>query len=226
MIYWLKQARVFALLVAIGCVGSSSSGDESLRVQVSDPEVASSELPEELPLVSLERITQLKQAAASADASQKIGLFADFSLHSGKKRFFVVDLETRHVLESGLVAHGHCQESEPGVRFSNEPGSNCSSEGKYRIGKSYFGTFGLAFKLHGLDETNSKAFERFVVMHAHPCVYDEETEYEICESEGCPTLSPAMLETTQAWMDTVSRPVLLWVYQSQQPSSDKAPVAG
>ena len=98
LIYWLKQARVFALLVAIGCVGSSSSGDESLRVQVSDPGSGVIRAARRAPLVSLERITQLKQAAASADASQKIGLFADFSLHSGKKRFFVVDLETRHVL--------------------------------------------------------------------------------------------------------------------------------
>ena len=115
--------------------------------------------------------------------SQTIGLFTDFSPASGEKRFFIVELSTKKILDSGLVAHGHCQEDEEAVRFSNVPNSNCSSEGKYRVGKSYFGTFGLAFKLHGLDETNSKAFERFVVMHAHPCVYDEETEHEICESE-------------------------------------------
>jgi len=161
----------------------------------------------------MRRIQDLRAYAKTKGYSTRYGLFADLGAFSGDARFHIVDLKAEEILHSGLVAHGHCREQEVQVRFSNEPGSNCSSEGKYSIGESYMGQFGLAYKLEGLDETNSNAFERYIVMHAHACVYDEAVTYEICESEGCPTLSPAMLETTSELLGTQTSPVLLWVYR-------------
>ena len=133
---------------------------------------------------------------------------------SGKKRFFVYNLEKDSVEAAGLVAHGSgSYKGTSELFFSNKPNSNCTSLGKYKIGGSYNGKFGLAFKLYGLDNTNSNAFERFVVLHAHSCVPEEEVNpLPICESWGCPTVSPTFLTTLKEYIDSANKPILLWIY--------------
>ncbi|SDD16688.1 murein L,D-transpeptidase catalytic domain-containing protein [Niabella drilacis] len=138
-------------------------------------------------------------------------------LPSSRKRFFVYDLNQDAVITSGLVTHGRCSERWlEGRRYSNEMGSRCTSLGHYRIGSSYQGTFGLAYKLYGLDSSNNKAFERFVVLHSHACVPENEVDYEICQSDGCPTVSPAFLKQLQSIIDTSAKPILLSIYDSGQ----------
>jgi hypothetical protein len=61
------------------------------------------------------------------------------------------------------------------IQFSNSANSLCTSLGKYKIGNVYNGKFGLAFKRYALDTTNSNAYNRFVVLPAHPCVPNAET---------------------------------------------------
>ncbi len=142
-----------------------------------------------------------------------ICFLVDMRISSGKKRFFVYDMQRDSVLESGLVAHGTGSGSGDSLHFSNEPGSNSTSLGRYRIGNPYQGTFGLAYKLHGLDETNSRAFERFVVLHSHECVPDTETApYNICRSWGCPTVAPAYLVTLKKYLDKTEKPMLLDIF--------------
>ncbi|RYE13630.1 MAG: peptidase, partial [Sphingobacteriales bacterium] len=117
----------------------------------------------------------------------------DMSIPSGKQRFFVYNFSTDKIEEAGLVTHGSGSiTGKQELFFSNVPGSNCTSLGRYKIGKPYRGRFGLAYKLFGLDETNSKAFERFVVLHSHGCVPNREVyPLPICPSLGCPTVAPA-----------------------------------
>jgi len=74
-----------------------------------------------------------------------ICFLADMQLPSGKDRFFVYDLGKDLILLAGLVAHGSGNKDfsfHPS--FSNIDGSNCTSLGRYRIGKPYPGRFGLA----------------------------------------------------------------------------------
>ncbi|MEO6723125.1 MAG: murein L,D-transpeptidase catalytic domain-containing protein [Ferruginibacter sp.] len=138
----------------------------------------------------------------------------DMSIASGKKRFFVYNLKKDSVEFSGLVAHGSGSDATAGLYFSNTSGSNCTSLGKYKIGKPYYGTFGLAYKLHGLDKTNSNAFNRFVVLHAHACIPNNEVQpLEICRSWGCPTVSPTFLTHLQSYIDKSKKPLLLWIFQ-------------
>ena len=138
----------------------------------------------------------------------------DMKIASGKKRFFVYNLQKDSIEMAGLVAHGSgSDKGTDELFFSNTPNSNCTSLGKYRIGKSYMGTFGLAYKLYGLDNTNSKAFDRFVVLHAHSCVPNEDVDpVPICESWGCPTVAPAFLSELKTVIDKSAKPVLLWIY--------------
>jgi hypothetical protein len=93
------------------------------------------------------------------------------TLPSGQNRFFIYDITKDTIRNSGLVTHGRCNEMWlDGRKYSNTPGCGCTSLGKYKIGNSYMGRFGLAYKLYGLDKTNNNAFKRFVVL-LHTNVY-------------------------------------------------------
>lgn len=139
----------------------------------------------------------------------------DMSIPSGRQRFFIYSFETGKVENAGLVTHGAGSiTGGDELYFSNVPGSSCTSLGKYKIGNAYQGRFGLAYKLHGLDKTNSKAFERFVVLHGHSCVpADEVYPLPICPSLGCPTVAPEFLKKLAGYIDASGKPVLLEIYK-------------
>lgn len=167
-------------------------------------------------------ITKLKLKSAGAATYARLHNFnsnycfmVDMSLPSGKQRFFVYNLKKDSIEYAGLVTHGSGSiTGTDELYFSNEPNSGCTSLGKYKIGGSYQGRFGLAYKLYGLDKTNSKAFERFVVLHSHLCVPSAEVyPVPICPSLGCPTVSPGFLKTLTSYLDKSTKPVLLEIYK-------------
>lgn len=161
---------------------------------------------------------QSKSASAKAFAKQNhfntsICFLIDMSLPANRKRFFVFDLENDSIQTSGLVTHGNCNQYWlEGRKYGNEIGCGCTSPGKYKIGKSYYGRFGLAFKLYGLDKTNSNAFKRYVVLHSHSCVPDKEVAEEVCQSNGCPTVSPIFLKRLEPMIKQSGKPILLWIF--------------
>ncbi|MFC0775838.1 murein L,D-transpeptidase catalytic domain-containing protein [Terrimonas alba] len=161
---------------------------------------------------------QLRASEARAFAQQKgyndiICFLIDMSLHSGQNRFFVYDLKRDTIRNSGLVTHGRCNQYWlEGRKYGNTVGCGCTSLGKYKIGNTYNGRFGLAYKLYGLDKTNDKAFQRFVVLHAHDCVPESEVKEDICQSDGCPTVSINYLQYLKPIIDASRKPVLLWIY--------------
>ncbi len=154
-----------------------------------------------------------KEFTKTKHYNQDIVFIADLSMHSGLERFAVMDLKKDSIMHNGLVAHGAGGKywSRNAV-FSNTPNSLCSSPGKYKIGSKYNGRFGKAYKLHGLDNTNSKAFERFIVLHAYDCVPDKNLYPEyLCNSEGCPMVSYKFLEVLSGYIDKSNKPILLWI---------------
>jgi hypothetical protein len=138
----------------------------------------------------------------------------DMRLPSGKNRFFVYNLLKDSLEASGLVTHGKGSENESGILFfSNTPNSNCTSLGKYKIGSSYNGNFGLSYKLLGLDKTNSRALDRAVVLHSYFGVPTTEVyPASICVSEGCPAVSAPFFSQLKGYMDESAEPILLWIY--------------
>jgi hypothetical protein len=136
------------------------------------------------------------------------------SLPSGQGRFFIYDLLNDTINKSGVVTHGRCNKLWlEGRKYSNEPGCGCTSLGKYKIGASYTGRFGLAYKLHGLDATNNNSFKRYIVLHAHECVPERETKDEICQSDGCPTVAPVFLQQLKPIIHKSPKPILLWIFE-------------
>jgi hypothetical protein len=168
---------------------------------------------EEYQRIALKVSTQ-RSFLAHHGFNTRICFLADMQLSSGKNRFFVYDLQNDSILLAGLVAHG-CGNKDFSIdpSFSNVDGSNCTSLGKYRIGKPYQGKFGLAYKLYGLDPTNDQAFNRNVVLHAFKAVPEGETApFPICNSRGCPMLAPAFLQQLQPLIDRSPKPIMLWIF--------------
>jgi hypothetical protein len=162
---------------------------------------------------------QLKVAEAIKFIQQKnynesVCFLVDMSLPSNQNRFFVYDLKNDSLQTTGLVTHGRCNQNWlEGRKYGNTVGCGCTSLGKYRIGNPYNGRFGLAFKLYGLDKTNDKAFDRFVVLHSHSCVPETEVKEDICQSDGCPTVAPGFLQQLKSIINASKKPVLLWIYE-------------
>ncbi|MBN8675630.1 MAG: murein L,D-transpeptidase catalytic domain family protein [Chitinophagales bacterium] len=171
--------------------------------------------------ISITTLQKLKSKAALAKSfteqnnyNRQICFLVDMSLPSSQNRFFVYNLKTDTLQNSGLVTHGRCNENWlEGRKYGNTVGCGCTSLGKYKIGYSYNGRFGLAFKLYGLDKTNDKAFERYVVLHGHDCVPETETNEEICQSDGCPTVAPGYLSQLKPIINASKKPVLLWIFE-------------
>jgi hypothetical protein len=181
-----------------------------------------SSLPKEV--ITLDHSTEDKLAAHVKEVqlfiskkpkyNDAIAFFIDMKIHSGKNRFFIYDLKKNEVIDQGLVAHG--SGSETGIvgklKFSNANNSLSTSLGKYCIGASYDGRFGKAYKLYGLDTTNSNAFERNVVLHKYSKVPYKEQEDAICNSLGCPMVHEKFFERIENILDKSEKSIILEIY--------------
>jgi hypothetical protein len=179
------------------------------------PETTTNKAKEEAYSLKLKgRARDLRTYAKRKGFSTEYCFLIDMSLPSGKNRFFIYDLEKDSITAAGLVAHGSCNTVFlRKARFSNTPNCGCSSVGRYKVGYPYKGRFGKAYKLHGLDSTNSNAFKRAVVLHAYDCIPDREIyPLSACNSLGCPMVSYRFLSKAAAVIDKAKKPVLLWVY--------------
>jgi len=204
---------VFFLLISLTWL-SSSGGSKYAGVNCN----FSKSVKEEISSATLARLKSKAVAAKKFtdenNYNERICFLLDMSLSSGQNRFFVYDLRKDTLYNSGLVTHGRCnQDWLEGRKYGNTVGCGCTSLGKYRIGNQYTGKFGLAFKLHGLDKTNDKAFDRYVVLHGHDCVPETPISDEICQSDGCPTVAPGFLQQLKPIINTSPKPVLLWIYE-------------
>lgn len=130
----------------------------------------------------------LERHRLSLRHTDRIGI-ADFSSPSRDPRFHVVDLASGQVT-SHRVAHGRGSDrGHTGFleQFSNDFGSNATSNGAYRTADFYHGKYGLSMRLNGLDWSNNNALERAIVVHqawyAEPDMIG--VHGKLGRSEGC-----------------------------------------
>lgn len=169
-----------------------------------------------------QKIEDAKAFCQDNNLNTDYAIFIDMSIHSGKYRLFVVDLKNDSVLSSGLCSHGCCDhdwgsdQSAEEPTFSNVSESHCSSLGKYKIGKRGWSSWGIHvnYKLHGLEASNSNAYERLIVLHSWSDVPDKELfPAGTPEGWGCPAISNSQLTYIDKLLKMQSEPVLLWVYK-------------
>ncbi|GAA5088533.1 murein L,D-transpeptidase catalytic domain family protein [Chryseobacterium ginsengisoli] len=160
------------------------------------------------------KVQEIKNYLKGKNYNQDLAVFINFKVHSGKYRYFVYDLKNDKILQKAIVAHGDgsvVKNSET-LQFSNVDGSHQSSLGKYEIRESYSGKFGKAYRLDGLDGTNSNARSRAIVLHSYYCIPDNESAYPACLSFGCPMLSKNAFNATAKYIDQSKQPIILYAF--------------
>lgn len=126
-------------------------------------------------------------------ANQKYLSIVDFSAHSSKSRYYLVDMTTGKVTALH-TSHGKGSDTNNdgyAERFSNTSGSEMSSLGFFRVAETYSGKHGLSIRLDGLSATNSRARARAVVIHS--ASYVSESSKKAGRSWGCFVLDPKYL---------------------------------
>lgn len=161
-----------------------------------------------------ERADELLDYCRSNGYNSRIALFVDLSLHSGRRRFVVWSFEQQRPILCCPVSHGSgAQRSHVRSRYaevSNEDGSHLSSIGRALIAERYEGSYGVAYRLDGLDDTNSNLRSRCVVLHG----WEYTTSFPIYPlatvgSWGCPVLSTRMMRRVDEILKNESNVVLL-----------------
>jgi hypothetical protein len=160
------------------------------------------------------KATSISEFLEDNHYNSNVCFLIDMSIQSSKKRFFVYNLKNDSIIASGLAAHGSCNNIYlKDAKFSNTPECGCSAKGKYKIGNKYKGRFGDAYKLYGLDSSNSNAYKRFIVLHSYSCVPDSESNQPICNSLGCPMVSYNFIAKISSIIEQSKQPILLWIFE-------------
>lgn len=217
LLFCMRKSILFPVFVLLFAAISAGAWYYSKLHARPPARIAINAVVEDSSMLSKQRFFtgRLKSYAIANKCNSRVCFLIDMSISSGKKRFFVYDIEKNIGIVSGLVTHGRCNEPWlKGRKYSNTEGSGCSSLGLYKVGAKYNGRFGPAYKLHGLDSSNSNAFRRFVVLHEMDCIPEEETfPFPICQSDGCPAVSHGFFKTMQQVVSTSGNPVLLYIYE-------------
>jgi hypothetical protein len=144
------------------------------------------------------RILELAQTevarAGAALWKRDLAAIADFGVHSALPRFHFANLEAGTV-ESFLVAHGQGSDHEHDgwlKHFSNVEGSNATSRGAYVTWEWYVGKYGTSVRLGGLDQDNSAALDRLIVLHAAEYARPDHIARfgKLGRSNGCFAMAP------------------------------------
>ena len=145
---------------------------------------------------------------------------ADLSVHSGKKRLYVCDYSEQKITERFMVSHG-CGSifwsrdySKENAKISNEKDSHCSSVGKYIIGEKGVSNWGIKvnYQLLGMDQTNSNASKREIVLHSWNAIPNNEVYPDgTPEGWGCPAVSNNSLREISDKITHSDKRILLWI---------------
>ena len=161
-----------------------------------------------------ERSAELLRFCREEGYNTHIALFVDLARHSGRSRFVVWSFDEQRPLLCCPVSHGsgspksHIRSAY--ARLSNEDGSHLSSVGRALVAERYEGRYGVAYRLDGLDDTNSMLRSRCVVLHG----WQHTTSFAIFPfatvgSWGCPVLSRRNMSRLDEILKNESRVVLL-----------------
>lgn len=117
----------------------------------------------------------------------------DYSQPSSTKRLYFLNLISGKA-EKYYVAHGVNTGDDIARSFSNEMNSKKTSLGFYITGSTYIGSHGESLFLHGIEKSNSRAFERAIVLHGADYVSMEflNKYRRMGRSWGCPAVSKAI----------------------------------
>src|SRR5262245_42898649 len=135
-------AGILFLLFSCSLLGKNQAGSFSLR----EDDLSKIDDRSSRNFILRSRLAEAKDFSLEKHFSTRYCFLIDMSIPSGKKRFFVYDFAVNNIVYSGLVSHGSGgihYSSDP--KFSNDPGSDCTSLGKYKVGEAYRGQYGKSY---------------------------------------------------------------------------------
>jgi hypothetical protein len=164
-------------------------------------------------LLPFEAFSKCIQGYHMYKPEKHIVAICDFTKESDKKRFIVLDLDSKKVISQTYVAHGVNSGDCMATSFSNEKESLKSSLGFFRIGSVVQSSVhGPSLLLDGLEKgINDNAREREIIIHSASYVGEEFVQkYGYTgHSHGCPAL-PA--EVMPELIPILSDGGLLYIY--------------
>ena len=152
--------------------------------------------------------------------NEHYALFVDYSIPSGRPRLFVWDFHKHKILTSSYVMHGPGRGSTAKRPvFSNEPGSECSSLGRFLVTKEHGATLKRSFRLKGMDADNQTAYARGLMIHSSGWVNNHCWMNYIplhrSSCQGCVTVSSKGRKYLWKLVNNEEKPLLLWNFVSK-----------
>lgn len=169
---------------------STPSVPKSPQVTLREKILATSDVPEK----ALDNAFKYFNDHQSVIRNKDYMIIFDIAQHSGKRRFFLINLKTGGVT-SLHTAHGIGSDSDhDGVAtsFGNVSGSKKSSLGFMLTAEEYVGKHGGSMRLDGQESRNSKVRSRAIVVHS--ASYVSPSLSKMGRSEGCPALPLANIK--------------------------------
>ena len=168
-----------------------------------------------------ERAEKALAFAKRHDMNEHYALFVDYSIPSGKPRLFVWDFHQKKIIASTYVMHGPGGGStaeQP--RFSNRPGSECSSLGRFLVTKDRGNRLKRSFRLKGMDFDNQSAYARGLMIHSSSWVdkwcWKKYIPLHRSSCQGCVTVSSRGMKYLWSLINKEKEPMLLWSFVSKQ----------
>jgi len=153
--------------------------------------------------------------------NEHYALFVDYGIPSGTPRLFVWDFHQKKIVASTYVMHGPGGGStaERPV-FSNKPGSECSSLGRFLVTKEHGYTLKRSFRIEGLDMDNQSAYARGLMIHKSGWVdshcWMRYIPLHRASCQGCVTVSSRGMNYLWSLVNKEKKSLLLWSFVSKQ----------
>lgn len=153
--------------------------------------------------------------------NEHYALFVDYGIPSGTPRLFVWDFHQKKIVASTYVMHGPGGGStDEHPKFSNKPGSGCSSVGRFLVTKENGNRNKRGFRIKGLDIDNQTAYGRALMIHGSKWVDSHCWKRYIPMNRksclGCVTVSSRGMNYLWTLVNKEQKPLLLWSFVSKQ----------
>lgn len=167
-----------------------------------------------------ERAESALSFAKRHNMNEHYALFIDYGIPSGTPRLFVWDFNHQKIVASTYVMHGPGRGSTAErPRFSNQPGSECSSLGRFMVTKEHGNRLKRSFRLKGMDLDNQTAYARGLMIHRSSWVdnwcWKKHIPLHRVSCKGCVTVSSRGMDYIWSLVNKTQKPLLLWNFDSR-----------
>lgn len=164
-----------------------------------------------------ERAEKALAFAKRHNMNEHYALFVDYNIPSGSPRLFVWDFHQKRIVASTYVMHGPGGGStDESPKFSNTPGSECSSLGRFIVTKEHGNSLKRSFRLKGLDIDNQTVYARGIMIHSSYWVdkwcWKKYIPLHHASCKGCITVSSRGMNYLWSLVNRERMPLLMWSF--------------